>query len=66
MTCACGMDSVGTCLVCGSWLCQQHAFLRGSELGALEGLVGNQFWRVRADLRPLFRFRRSGEPTLRR
>lgn len=68
MTCACGMDSVGTCLVCGTRLCAEHA-LRRSERGVLESLVWNHLGvhdlngafpnnlqRVRADLRPLFRF----------
>lgn len=71
MTCACGMDSVGTCLVCGARLCPEHA-LRGSEYGYLNNqvralglgvdwqyLFGTSFISldgVRSDLRPLFRF----------
>lgn len=70
MTCACGMDSVGTCLVCRARLCADHA-LRGSAL-ELDDLVRNHLGvssrdlrfgafpislnGVRSDLRPLFRF----------
>ncbi len=71
MTCACGMDSVGTCLVCGVRLCPEHT-LRGPGLDLIH-LVRNQLgvsWEhllhhgifpidlngVRSDLRPLFRF----------
>lgn len=34
MTCACGMDSVGACLVCGARLCADHALRGGSTLNA--------------------------------
>ncbi len=41
MSCACGMDSVGTCLVCGARLCPEHA-LRGStnDFGGLVRTLG--------------------------
>jgi len=70
VSCACGMDSVGTCLLCKDRLCTTHA-LRGEESPALTRAIWDSgIWPIPPDdafqvhlsdiqssLRPFFRFR---------